>query len=182
MTPSAPRYARAFSQVVVSAGLDAGAAQQQLADFAATLAESRPLREVLMDPSMAQEQKVRILDAVAGRIQMFPQVRNFLAVIIGHERLGELNDILLDYAGLADTQAGMVEAQITSAHDLDQDDRRELEAQVAKLAGGQVRAIYLQDASLLGGVVVKIGATVYDGSIKAQLAQMRQRLAGAQAV
>lgn len=176
------RYARAFAQVAAASHLDISQAQQQLADFAATLGESRELREVLMNPSIAQEQKVRILDAIAGRLEFFPQVRNFIAVIIEHQRLAELNDILTDYASVADTQAGVLEAEIISAHALNEQDRRELEEQVAKKAGAKVRTTYLQDASLLGGVVVRIGSTVYDGSVKAQLAVLRQRLTGTQMV
>ena len=73
----------------------------------------------------------------------------------------------------------MAEAEITSAHALNDADRAELEAQVAKLAGGRVRATYREDATLLGGAVVRIGSTVYDGSIRAQLAQLKQRLVNA---
>ena len=176
------RYARAFSQVAVASRLDVPAAQQQMNDFAATLDGSRELREVLMNPSIPQEQKLKVLDAIAGRIGMFMPVRNFVAVIMEHQRLGELNEILAEYATVADTQSGMVEAEITSAHALDESDRKLLESKVETMAGGQVRTTYLQDASLLGGVVVKIGSTVYDGSVRAQFAQLKQRLAGAQAV
>lgn len=174
------RYARAFAQVVSAFHLDVASAQQQLADFAATIDQNRELRELLMNPSIAQEQKVRILDGMAGRIGMFPAVRNFVAVIMEHQRLGDLNEILSDYATVADEQSGLVEAEITSARTLNEEDRRQLEAQVARKAGGQVRTTYLEDPSLLGGVVVKIGSTVYDGSVKAQLVDLRQRLAGAQ--
>jgi F-type H+-transporting ATPase subunit delta len=73
----------------------------------------------------------------------------------------------------------MAEAEITSAHPLNDQDRAELEAHVAKLAGGRVRATYHQDATLLGGAVVRIGSTVYDGSIRAQLQQLKQRLVNA---
>ena len=176
------RYARAFSQVVLATRLDSQLAQQQLADFAATLEHSRDLREVLMNPSIPQDQKVRILDAVAAKIGMFPQVRNFVAVIVEHQRLGALREILDEYNVVADAESGMVEAEITSALVLNEDDRRELEAQVARMAGGHVRAKYVQDPTLLGGAVVKIGSTVYDGSLRAQLAALRQQLAGAQAV
>ncbi len=64
---------------------------------AGTLAGSRELREVLMNPSIATEQKLKVLDAIAGRIGMFPQVRNFIAVIMDHRRLAELNEILAEY-------------------------------------------------------------------------------------
>jgi len=70
------RYAHALEQVVVAAKLDAAAVLQQLTDFAGTLEGSAELREVLMDPSIANEQKLRVLDAIAARIGIYPQVRN----------------------------------------------------------------------------------------------------------
>jgi F-type H+-transporting ATPase subunit delta len=173
------RYAHAFASVAASSHLDAAAAQQQLKDFSGTFAGSRELREVLMDPSIANEQKLKVLDAIAGRIGMFPQVRNFLAVIMEHQRLAELDEVLTEYHAIADEQSNLTEADITSARPLNDQDRAELEAQVAKLAGGRVRATYHQDATLLGGAVVRIGSTVYDGSIRAQLQQLKQKLVSA---
>jgi len=173
------RYAHAFASVAASSRLDVAAAQQQLDDFSKTLAGSRDLREVLMNPSIANEQKLKVLDAISGRIGMFPQVRNFIAVIMDHQRLAELDEILGEYHAVADEAAGMAEAEITSALPLNGQDRAELEAQVAKLAGGRVRTTYLQDATLLGGAVVRIGSTVYDGSIRAQLQQLKQKLVNA---
>jgi F-type H+-transporting ATPase subunit delta len=129
-----------------------------------------------MNPSIANDQKLKVLDAIAARIGMFPQVRNFIAVIMDHQRLDELNEILDEYHLVADKQSHMAEAEITSARPLNEQDRAELEAQVAKLAGGRVRATYRQDATLLGGAVVRIGSTVYDGSIRAQLQQLKQKL------
>jgi F-type H+-transporting ATPase subunit delta len=173
------RYAHAFASVATASRLDTAAAQQQLHDFSETLAGSRELREVLMNPSIPGDQKLKVLDAIAGRIGMFPQVRNFLAVIMDHQRLDELEEILTEYHAVADEQANMAEAEITSARPLNDHDRAELEAEVAKLAGGRVRTTYHQDATLLGGAVVRIGSTVYDGSIRTQLQQLKQRLANA---
>jgi F-type H+-transporting ATPase subunit delta len=173
------RYAHAFASVAEASRLDTAAAQQQLSDFSGTLAGSRELREVLMNPSIATEQKLNVLDAIAGRIGMFPQVRNFLAVIMSHQRLAELNEIITEYHAVADEQSNLAEAEITSARPLNEQDRAELEAEVAKLAGGRVRATYHQDATLLGGAIVRIGSTVYDGSIRAQLEQLKQKLVNA---
>jgi F-type H+-transporting ATPase subunit delta len=122
---------------------------------------------------------LKVLDAIAGRIGMFPQVRNFLAVVMEHQRLAELDEVLTEYHAIADEQSNLTEADITSARPLNDQDRAELEAQVAKLAGGRVRATYHQDATLLGGAVVRIGSTVYDGSIRAQLQQLKQKLVSA---
>ena len=179
MAVFAPRYATAFAQVVAAKQLDAAAAQQQLSDFAGTLHGSPELHEVLLNPSIAEDQKLRLLDSIAGRIGMFREVRNFVAVIINHQRLGALDEILAEYALVADEGSGIAEADITSAHPLNEDDRATLEAEVAKLAGGRVRASYHEDATLLGGAVVKIGSTIYDGSVKAQLLQLKERLINA---
>ncbi len=173
------RYAHAFASVAASAHLDIITAQQQLDDFNGTLADSHNLREVLMNPSITTGQKLKVLDAIAARIGMFPQVRNFIAVIMDHRRLHELNEIIAEYRTIADEQSSLAEAEITSAHPLNDQDRAELEAQVAKLAGGRIHATYHQDPTLLGGAVVRIGSTVYDGSIQAQFQQLKQKLVNA---
>jgi F-type H+-transporting ATPase subunit delta len=179
MSVIALRYAHAFSSVVTSQKIDPAAAQQQLKDFSDTFQGSRELREVLMNPAIAGEQKLKVLDAIAGKLGMLPQVRNFIAVIMDRQRLAELDEILAEYHAVAGEQSGMAEAEITSAHAIGETDRIALEAKVAKLAGGRIRAIYREDPSLLGGVVVRIGSTVYDGSIRAQLQQLKQKLVSA---
>ena len=172
----APKYAHAFASVATSAGLDAAAAERQMQDFSATLDGSKELREVLTDPSIPADQKLAVLDALAEKIGMMREVRNFFAVIMDHQRLGDVHEILLCYAELADSSRGMKEAEVVTAHPLNEEDRRTLEAQVARLAGSRVRVAYSEDTSLLGGAVVKIGSKVYDGSLKAQLEQMKQAL------
>jgi len=179
MAALAPRYARAFADVAESAHLDAAAAQAQMHDFAETLAGSHELREFLANPSIEMEKKLKVLDALAARLGMSPQVRNFLAVVLEHRRLSELDEMIAEYRELADAHAGAVEARITSSRPLNAEDRAQLEAQITKLAGAQVRPSYAEDASLLGGVVVEIGSTVYDGSVRAQLQQLKQRLINA---
>jgi F-type H+-transporting ATPase subunit delta len=173
------RYARAFAAVVASQKLDSKAAESQLQDFAATLNGSGELREILENPSISEDQKLKVLDAIAGRIGMLPAVRNFVAVITHHNRLHELGDIVAAYHTIADETTNVLEAEIVSARPLDADNRELLERQVAVLAGHQVNATYSQDASLLGGVVVKIGSTVYDGSVRAQLQQLKQKMIAA---
>jgi len=179
MSVVALRYAHAFASVVKDQKIDADAAQQQLQDFRGTFQGSRELREVLMDPVILREQKLRVLDAIAGKIDMFPQVRNFIAVIMEHDRLADLGEILDEYRAVANEEASLSEAEIVSAHALSEEDRSSLEAQVSRLAGGRIRATYREDPTLLGGAVVRIGSTVYDGSIRAQLEQLKRRLVSA---
>ena len=173
------RYAHAFGDVAKANNLDAAKASQQLADFAGTVDGSPELREFLANPSIPAADKLRIIDAITTRIGVYPQVRNFIAVIMKNERIHELNEILTEYATVIDEQTSVSEADVTTARPLNDADRVNLEARIAALAGGPVRATYHQDAALLGGAVVRIGSTVYDGSLQGQLQQMKQRLINA---
>lgn len=177
MAAFAARYARAFADAARASNLDLAAAKEQLGSFAATLSGSRELREVLMNPAIAAESKLKVIDAIATRLGMLKPVRNFIAVIMDHQRLGELDSILAEYAAVADRNAGMTEVEIVSSRSLDEQERADLVARAGTLAGGQVRASFQEDASLLGGIVLKIGSTIYDGSLKGQLAGLRLRLA-----
>jgi F-type H+-transporting ATPase subunit delta len=109
-------------------------------------------------------------------------VRNFIAVIAHHQRLQELRSMVESYAMIADEQSSVAEAEIVSAQPLDKKNRKLLEEKISVLTGAQhVHATYSEDATLLGGAVVTVGSTVYDGSIRAQLQQLKARLIAAEA-
>jgi F-type H+-transporting ATPase subunit delta len=174
------RYARALAAVISDQKLDVVAAQGQLNGFVETLEASAELREVLEDPSIPEPQKLGVLDAIATKLGMSKTVRNFIAVIAHHNRLHELREMIRAYATIADETLSVVEAEIVSAHPLDASNRKLLEEKISKLTGfQQVHTTYSEDATLLGGAVVTIGSTVYDGSIRAQLQQLKARLVAA---
>ena len=174
------RYARALAAVISDQKLDLIASQGQLNDFANLLEQSVELREVLQNPSIPEPQKLRVIDALSARLGASRPVRNFIALLTHHQRLHQLPEMITAYANIADEETGIAEVEITTARPLDDSNRTLLEQQVAKLSGeGKVQATYREDPSLLGGAVVKLGSTVYDGSVRAQLEQMRQRLATA---
>ena len=175
----ASRYARAFAQAAESAGLDSAKVQLQMEEFSETVAGSGALRDFLVNPSVAMPQKLKVLDAISARMGLAREVRNLVAVVLEHQRLGEWDEIRAEYRELSDERAGAVEATITSARPLDPEQRAELEANVARVAGGRVRASYVEDPSLLGGAVVQVGSTIYDGSVRAQLRQLKQKLVNA---
>jgi F-type H+-transporting ATPase subunit delta len=170
------RYANAFASVAASAGLDVSAAQHQMGEFAELFGGNAELREILENPSVPAEQKLAVVDSIAERMGLMREVRNFIAVMMDHGRLGELNEIIAAYDRVADTRQGIAEASVTSAFALNPDDRAVLETQVARLAGTKVRVTYVEDSALLGGAVVKIGSTIYDGSVRGQLEQLKQTL------
>ena len=170
------RYARAFADVIFESKLDAKAVQRQLADFAAAWHESRELREFLLDPSFPVEQKVSLLDKLNAKLKMQHETRNFIAVLIRNDRIGGLDEVLTEFRREVNRRLGIHEAKVTSARRLDEPERRELEQQIARLTGGTVEARYEEDSSLLGGAVVQVGSTVYDGSVRGRLDRLREEL------
>ncbi len=172
------RYARAFQQVAAAQHLDVNATRSQLADFAQTFENSRELREFLLNPSLPQADKLKVLDAVSTRVGLDRSVRNFLAVLMDHERLASLREIADEYGTLADEADGIHEVEIVSAKPLSEDERNLLQWKAGELAGSDVRVQWSEDAALLGGAVIRLGSRVYDGSVRGQLQQMKQHLAG----
>ena len=176
MASVASSYARAFADVVLSAKLDADRAISELRTLASLLAESVELRRVWENPAVPAEQKRGILDVIAKRDGFSKQVRNLVAVLIDHRRVQFLPRIVDQLEKELDARLGFAEAQVTSARELGDVERRALEAQVAKLTGKKVRARYGQDGSLLGGAIVRIGSTIYDGSVLGQLHRIKEAM------
>ena len=172
------RYARAFQQVASAQNLNVDAVRAQLCDFAGTFDDSRELREFLLNPSLPQVDKLKVLDAISARVGLEPAVRNFIAVLMDHDRLHFLREILAEYSALADEANGISEVEIVSAKPLTDDERNLLQGKAGELAGSNVRVQWSEDAALLGGAVIRLGSRVYDGSVRAQLQQMKQHLAG----
>lgn len=176
MASVASTYARAFADVVFSERLDAAQATSGLRRIAALFSESVELRRVWENPAVPADQKRNLLDAIAQREGIQRPVRNLIAVLIDHRRLPFLPRILEQLEKELDARLGFAEAQISSARDLDASERRVLEAQIEKTTGKKVRASYGLDPSLLGGAVVRIGSTIYDGSVKGQLERIKDAI------
>ncbi len=171
------RYARAFADVVFDMKLETSAVLQQLRSVQELLGASEDLRRVWENPAIPAEQKRKLLDAIVARENIQKLVRNFLAVLIDHRRIFQLAEIAKQVETELNARLGMAEADVTSARELSPDERRALESQVEKLTGRKVRAHYATDGALLGGAVVKVGSTIYDGSVRGQLRRMKEQLA-----
>jgi F-type H+-transporting ATPase subunit delta len=174
-------YSRAFADVVMKKSnlLDPARIMQELHSFAALFKESDQFRRVMENPSIPQDRKLAVLDAIAMRLVTTRQVRNFVAVLTDHRRLPLFSEILKQLGRELDGRQGFAEAQVTSARQLTDSEKLMLEAEIARLTGKKVRARYEMDASLLGGAVVQVGSTIYDGSVKGQLDHMKEQLVGA---
>jgi len=169
-------YARAFADVIFSSHLDAPRAAAGLTRIATLFTESHDLRRVWENPAVPVEQKRHLLDAIVQREEIDRPVRNLVAVLIDHRRLPFLPRIVEQLKKELDTRLGLAEAQISSARALGDDEKRELESQIEKATGKKVRASYGLDPSLLGGAVVRVGSTIYDGSVKGQLEKIKEAI------
>jgi F-type H+-transporting ATPase subunit delta len=172
----AATYARAFADVVFTARLDAARAMGGLRQIAGLFGQSAELRRVWENPAVPADQKRKLLDAIVQRDGIDRQVRNLIAVLIDHRRLPFLPRIVEQLEKELDARMGFAEALISSARELGDAEKRALEAQVAKVTGKKVRAQYGLDPSLLGGAVVRIGSTIYDGSVKGQLERIKEAI------
>jgi F-type H+-transporting ATPase subunit delta len=170
------RYARAFADVVFEGKLNAKDMQRQLGDFAGAWHESHELREFFLDPSFPLEQKIELLDKLNAKLKMAQQTRNFVAVLIRNDRIAGLDDVVAEFRREVNQRLGISEAKVISARKLDAQERAELERQIAALTGGTVEAQFEEDKSLLGGAVVQVGSTVYDGSVRGRLDRLREEL------
>jgi len=162
--------------VVLDAHLDANRAIGGLRRIAGLLTESAELRRVWENPAVPSEQKRKLLDAIVHREGIEHHVRNLVAVLIDHRRTPFLERIIQQLEKELDARLGFAEANITSARELGDAEKRGLEAQVEKLTGKKVRAHFGMDASLLGGAVVRVGSTIYDGSVKGQLERIKEAI------
>lgn len=176
MASVASTYARAFAAVVLSSHLDADRAKGGLREIARLVAENTDLRRVWGNPAVPADQKRKLLDAIVEREGIDRRVRNLVAVLIDHRRVQFLERIVEQFEKELDAQMGFAEAQVSSARELAGSEKLALEAQVGKITGMKVRAHYGLDASLLGGAVVRVGSTIYDGSVKGQLEKIKEAI------
>ena len=169
-------YARAFADAVFDGHHDPDKTLREAQAVADLVAGSKELRAVWEAPSITAERKRAVLDALVARQGISRVVRNFVAVVIDHRRIHFLGPIVKQFEQELNQRLGFTEAEIISARELNQSDRGVLEARMEKLTGKKVRAHYALDESILGGAVVKIGSTIYDGSVNGQLERIRRAL------
>lgn len=170
------RYARALTDVVFDMKLDPSRTVEEVGLLVAAFEESPELRRVWESPAIPAEQKRTLLDSIAARTQVSKPVRNFVAVLIDHHRVAALPQIAKQFESELLQRLGMADVDVTSSRELNGDERRELEMEIERMTGKKVRARYATDRSLLGGAVVKMGSTVYDGSVRGQLQKIKEQL------
>lgn len=175
MKALAERYAAALVDVALE-NKQADLVKQELAAFATMVRESPDLHAFLSNPSIGRAVKHSAIEELVARMGASRTLRNYLFVIVDQRRAGMLIEIEQAFSAILDARQGITQATVTSPAELTSDERDELGAALAKLTGKRIQAQFKTDSALIGGAVVKIGSTIYDGSVRAQLDRLRVRM------
>ena len=176
MRSASLQYANALADIALEQGA-AEPARKQLADFAAAFAESAELRNFLASPAITRQSKHGVIEKLVARLGATKIIRNFLFVVVDNQRAHLLPEIVRSFEQVLRQRQGVVEAAIASAVELNEAQRTSLLRTFERLTGRKIQAKYSLEPGLLGGAVVRIGDTIYDGSLRNRLNQLRAQLA-----
>jgi F-type H+-transporting ATPase subunit delta len=170
------QYANALADVAL-AQLAAEPVAKQLSEFGTAYAQSGELRTFLASPAVSIEAKHAVIEKIAARLGASKIIRNFLFVLADHRRTLLIPEVIGAFHQVIRERQGVAEAEISSAVELSAAQKKEMTATLARLTGKAIETKYAVDPALMGGAVVRIGDTIYDGSLRSRLNEMRARLA-----
>jgi F-type H+-transporting ATPase subunit delta len=171
----AKRYARAFFDIAVEEGKieEYG---KELASFASMVLQNKALQEFLANPIFELKSKKAVVEELLGLVKMSERTANFLRLLVDKQRIGMLGEVENAYKELMDKSLKKVRVSVRTAYPLTAELEQTLKQRVAEMTGKEVEMTVEDDTALIGGLVVRVGDTLYDGSIKAQLGNIRKLL------
>jgi len=172
----ARRYATALADVATERN-EARAVGEELRAWESMIESNELLREALANPTVPYDQKSNLLNELIARTKVRPTTANFLKLILKNQRLTELAEINRRLAQVLDERAGVVAAEVVTARSISEETRKAISTKLKGITGKQVRVSFNTDLAIIGGLVTRIGSTVYDGSIRTQLELLSHKLA-----
>lgn len=173
--PVAKRYARAMVDLGVEKG-NLQTLQAQLRELADAYEGSRELRAIMLNPSVRLEERRGIVRSIAQRAGWTPMVTNFALLLLDNDRFAYIAHIADTVDEMVDRHLGNVRAKVTTAWPMKDSQIAVLQGALARLTGKNVLLEADVDDALLGGIVTKVGSTVFDGSVRTQLASIREAI------
>jgi F-type H+-transporting ATPase subunit delta len=175
----AKRYAQALGEVVTKPGVgyQPEALLEQLEDFRNLVEQHSELKNILLSPAVSPAKKRAIVAEVSSRLAFPEPLRNFLYVVLDHRRLGILDELIEAFREWLDNVLGIARIEVLSALPVSEQQQARVVVTFSKLTGREVRAEFRQDPTVLGGLVVKYGSRLYDGSLQAQLRALDRAIA-----
>lgn len=173
----ARRYATALADVVMKSG-ETEIVKSELKTWETMMNSNGDLHTAFANPAISHANKEKVLESLLAKAKPSKTTSNFLRVLLRNDRLTELAQINEKFASVLDERSGVVAAEVTSARPLSDKEKAEFQANLAKLTGKKVNLNFSINENIIGGVVTRVGSTVYDGSVKSQLETLKQQLIG----
>jgi F-type H+-transporting ATPase subunit delta len=173
---AAARYARALFDVALKERADLAGVERELAGFASLIDQQKDLSKVVLNPAVPASHKRSVVAALTTRIRPQSVVTKLLALLAERDRLGLLPELIASYRERVLDYQRVIRAEVVTAAPLAPERARQIEQTLAQATGRTVTLSQRVDPSIIGGIVARVGSTVYDGSVVRQLAKIKDRL------
>ena len=173
----ARRYATAFADVVIERR-EEREVQNELDQWAEMIEAHPQLKEVFANPTIVYDHKRKVLEDLISRTRVTETTASFLRVLLKNQRLSQLRAIAERFGQVLDERGGVVAAHVTTARPIPEDLKNSLHETLAAATGRKVRLSFATDESIIGGLVARIGSTIFDGSVESQLDRLANEMAG----
>jgi F-type H+-transporting ATPase subunit delta len=169
------RYAKALIDLAAQEGI-VDQIERNFGKTVQTIIQTRKLKNFFFNPVYKGEEKRKLLDMVIQEMAISGLLKKFLILLIEKDRIPEIEEIYKEYVRFSDQLNNRAEAEVTTAVALEEKDKNKLQSKLEQLTGKNIYLKAKQDPSLIGGVITRIGSVVYDGSIKAQMAKLKEQI------
>ena len=173
----ARRYAQALADVVIERR-EEREIQNEIQSWASMIDENPQLKDFFSNPIVAIDKKRTVLEELITRTRIKETTASFLRVLLRNQRLAQLPEIAARFSQVLDERGGVVAAEITTARPIPEELKKTLHDTLASATGRTVRLTFATDESIIGGLVARIGSTIFDGSVENQLERLAADLAG----
>ena len=173
----ARRYATALADVAIERR-EEREVQNELDQWAEMIEAHPQLKEVFANPTIVYDHKRQLLEDLISRTRVRETTASFLRVLLKNQRISQLRDIVDRFGLVLDDRGGLVAAHVTTARPLPEDLRNSLHETLVAATGRKVRLSFTTDESIIGGLVARIGSTIFDGSVQSQLDRLANEMAG----
>jgi F-type H+-transporting ATPase subunit delta len=173
----ARRYANALADVVTKTG-ETDSVRTELKTWEQMINANSDLQTAFGNPAISQDNKEKVLENLIEKTQPTKTTANFLRILLRNNRLTKIGKINEKFSSVLEERSGAVSAEIISARSLSETEKAEMQMNLSKLTGKTVSVNFDTDETLIGGVVTRIGSTVYDGSVKTRLAELKHQMIG----
>ena len=171
----ARRYAEALADVATARN-QVDQIDREVRVFAELMKSNRELRDTFASPILSQSNKLKVLEAIIARTTPGQMTANLLRTMLSHYRLHHLPEVYEQFRREMNQRKGMIIAEVTTAAEVGSEEQAKLGRTIEQMTGKKVEFKFKSDPSLIGGMVARIGSVVYDGSVRTQLQEIKERL------